>query len=202
MDNKEGRTPKNGCFWAVVLEKTLESPLDCKEIQPVNPKGNKSWIFIRRTNAEAEAPILRPPDAKSRLTGKDPDAGKDRRQEEKGMIKNEMVEWHHWVWASSRKWWRTGKPGILQSIELQRVRQDWATELNWYKYYLVSTYLYFCYVGGFFFFLVTSHIVPQHSMWDVNSLTRDWNCTPYSGSVDLNHGTSYAIFIFKANGMV
>ena len=79
----------------MVLEKTLESPLDCKEIKPVNPKGNKSGIFIRRTNAEAEAPILRPPDAKSQLTGKDPDAGKDRRQEEKGMTKDEVVGWHH-----------------------------------------------------------------------------------------------------------
>ena len=86
---------KNWCFWTVVLEKTLESPLDCKEIQPVHPKGNQSWIFIGRTDAEAEAPILWPPDAKNWLTGKDPDAGRHWRQEEKGTIEDEMVGWHH-----------------------------------------------------------------------------------------------------------
>ena len=85
------------CFRTVMLEKTLESPLDCKEIKPVNPKGNQSWIFLGRTDAEAEAPILWPPDAKSRLTGKNPDAGKDWRQEEKGMTGDEMVGWHHWI---------------------------------------------------------------------------------------------------------
>ena len=83
------------CFWAVVLEKTLESPLDCKEIKPVNPKGNQSWIFIARTDVEAEGPMLWPFDVKSWLTGKDPDAGKDWRQEEKGMTEDEMVGWHH-----------------------------------------------------------------------------------------------------------
>ena len=83
-DHKGGWAPKNWCFWTVVLEKTLESPLDCKEIQPVNPKGNQSWIFIGRTDAEAEAPILWPLDGKSGLTRKDPDAGKEWRQEDKG----------------------------------------------------------------------------------------------------------------------
>ena len=97
MDHTEGWVPKNWCFWTVVLEKTLESPLDCKEIQPVHPKGNQSWIFFRRTDAEAEAPILWPPDAKNWLIGKDPDAGKDWRQEEKGMTEHEMVGWHHWL---------------------------------------------------------------------------------------------------------
>ena len=95
LDHKEGWAPKNWCFWTVVLEKTLESPLDCKEIKSVNPKGNQLWIFIERTDAEAEAPILWPPDAKSQLIGKDPDAGKDWRQEEKGAIEDEMVRWHH-----------------------------------------------------------------------------------------------------------
>ena len=84
LDYKESWALKNWCFWTVVLEKTLESPLDCKEIQPVHPKGNQSWIFIRRTDVEAETPILWPPDTKNRLTGKDTDAGKDWRQEEKG----------------------------------------------------------------------------------------------------------------------
>ena len=83
-------------FWTVVLEKTLESPLDCKEIQPAHPKGNQSWIFIG-IDAEADAPILWPPDAKNWLTGNDPDAGKGWRQEEKGTTKDEMVSWHHWL---------------------------------------------------------------------------------------------------------
>ena len=87
--------PKKWYFWTVVLEKTLESPLDCKEIQPVHPKGDQSWLFIGRTDAEAETPILWPPDAKSWLIGKDPDAGKDRGQEEKGTTEDEMVGWHH-----------------------------------------------------------------------------------------------------------
>ena len=94
LDYKESWEPKNWCFWTVVLEKTLESLLDCKEIQPVHPKGNQSWIFIGRTEAEAEAPVLWPPDAKNWLIGKDPDAGKDWRQE-KRVTEDEMVGWHH-----------------------------------------------------------------------------------------------------------
>ena len=97
LGHKESWMPKNWCFWTVVLEKTLESPLDCKEIQPVHPKGNQSWIFVGRTDAEAEAPILWPADAKNWLIGKDPDAGKDWRREEKGTTENEMVGWHHWL---------------------------------------------------------------------------------------------------------
>ena len=91
--------PKNWCFWNVVLEKTLESPLDCKEIKPVNPKGNQSWIFIGRSDTEAETPILWPPDAKNWLIGKDSDAGKNWRQEEKGMTEDEMVGWHHQLYG-------------------------------------------------------------------------------------------------------
>ena len=141
LDHKAGWTLKNWCFQTVVLEKTLESPLDGKEIQPVNHKGNQFWIFIGRTDAETESPVLWPPDAKRRLIGKDPDAGKDWRQEEKGMTEDdwmaemgttEMVGWHHrlngqWVWANSGRWWRTGKPGVLQSVGLQRVGHDWTT---------------------------------------------------------------------------
>ena len=93
--HKEGWVPKNWCFWTMVLEKTLESSLDCKEIQPVNPKGKQSWIFIGRFDAEVETPILWPPDLKNRLLGKDPDDGKDWRPEEKGMIEDEVVGWHH-----------------------------------------------------------------------------------------------------------
>ena len=96
LDYKESCwAPKNRYFWTIVLEKTLESPSDCKEIKPVNPKGNQSWIFIGRTDAEAEAPILWPPDLKSWLIRKDPDGGKNWRQEENGMTEEEVVWWHH-----------------------------------------------------------------------------------------------------------
>ena len=95
LDYKEGWALKNWSFWTVVLEKTLESPLDCKEIQSVYPKGNQSWIFIGRTDAEAETPIVGPPDVKNWLIWKDPDAGKDWRHEEKGMTEDKVVGWHH-----------------------------------------------------------------------------------------------------------
>ena len=97
LDCEESWAPKNWCFWTVVLEKTLESPLDCKEIQPVHPKGDQPCVFIGRTDAEAEIPILWPPDEKNGLIGKDPDTGKDWRREEKGMTQDEMVGWHHWL---------------------------------------------------------------------------------------------------------
>ena len=124
----------NWCFWTVVLEKTLGSPLDFKEIQPVHSKGDQSWVFIGRTDAEAEPPILWPPHAKSWLSGKDSDAGRE--QEEKGTTKDEMAGWHHrldgrWVWVNSGIWWWTGRPGVLWFMGSQRVGHDWATELNW-----------------------------------------------------------------------
>ena len=136
LNYKESWAPKNWCFWIVVLEKTLESPLDFKEIQPVHPKGNQSWLFIGRTDAKAETPVLWPPGAKNWLFGKDTDAGKDWRREEE-MIEDgwdgwiaSLTQWT-WVWVSSRSWWWTERPGMLQSTGLQRVRHDWATELNW-----------------------------------------------------------------------
>ena len=97
MDHKESWGLKNWCSWTMVLQKTLESPLDSKENQSVHPRGNQSWIFFGRTDAEAEDPILWPPDVKNGLIEKDPDAGKDWRQEEKGMTEDEMVGWHHWL---------------------------------------------------------------------------------------------------------
>ena len=97
LDHKEGWVQTNWCYQIMMLEKTLESPLDCKEIKSVNPKGSQSWIVIGRTDAEANAPILWPPDVKSWLTGKAPDAGKDWGQEEKGVTEDEMVGWHHWL---------------------------------------------------------------------------------------------------------
>ena len=121
----------------MVLEKTLESPLDCKEIQLVHPKGNQSWIFIRKTDdeAETEAPILWPPDTKNWLIGKDPDwerlkAGGE--GDDKGWNSwMASLTWWTWIWSSSAGWWWTGKPGVLRSMGSQRVRHDWVTELNW-----------------------------------------------------------------------
>ena len=118
-------------FWTVVLEKTLESPLDFKEIQPVNPKGNQPWIFIGRADAEAEAPVLWPPHGKNRFTGKDPDAGKDWGQGEKGTTEDEMAGWCSaqwtWVWADWERE-KAREPGALWSMWSQRVRHDWVTE--------------------------------------------------------------------------
>ena len=108
LDYKESWAPKNWCFRTVMLEKTLESPLDCKEIQPVYPKGDQSWVFIGRTDAEAETPILWPPHAKSWLIGKDPDAGRDWGQEEKGMTEDEMAGWHHRLNGHEFEW----TPGV------------------------------------------------------------------------------------------
>ena len=131
--------PKTWCFQIVVLEKTLESSLDSEEIKPVNRKGNKPWIFTGRTDAEAEAPILWPPDVKNWLIGKDPDAGKDWWQEEKWTTEDDgwmaSPTQQTWVWANSGKEWRTGKPGMLQSMESQRVGHNLTTEqqfLAWY----------------------------------------------------------------------
>ena len=133
LDGEESWAPKNWCFWTVVLEKTLESPLDCKEIKPVNPKGGHCWIFIGRTDAEAEDPILWPSNSKThwkrpwwweRLkAGKGDDRGWDT-----WMVS--LTLWT-WVWASSGSWWWTGKHGMLQSMGSQRLRHDWETELNW-----------------------------------------------------------------------
>ena len=134
LDHKEGWALKSWCFRIVVLEKTLEHPLDSKEIKPVNPKGSQPWIFIVRTDAEADTLILWPLDAKSRFIGKDwcwaklkaGGEGDDRGRD--GWMAS-PTRWT-WVWASSGSWWWTGKPGVLQSMGLPRVGQDWATELN------------------------------------------------------------------------
>ena len=135
LDYKESWALKNWCFWTVVLEKTLESPLDFKEIQPVHPKGDQSWVFIGRTDAEAETPVLWPPDAKSWLTGKDPDAGKDWGQEEKGMTEDEMVGWHHWLSGHGFGW----TPGVGDGQGGLACCDSWGCEesnmtewLNWY----------------------------------------------------------------------
>ena len=136
LDYKESWVLKNWCFWTI-MEKTLESPLDCKEIQPVHPKGDQSWVFIGRTNVEDETPILWPPDVKNWLIGKDPDAGKDWRQEEKGTTEDGLVGWHHLLYGHEFE----HAPGVgdghgglvcCSPWGSQRVRHDWVTELNWY----------------------------------------------------------------------
>ena len=114
---------------------TLESPLDCKEIQPVHSTGDQPWDYFGRNDAKAESPVLWPPHAKSWLIGKDPDAGRDWGQD-KGTTEDEMAGWHHrldghWVWVNSGSWWWIGRPGVLRFMGSPRVRQDWATELNW-----------------------------------------------------------------------
>ena len=131
LDNKEGWALKKGCFWTMVLEKTLESPLDSKEIKPVNPKGNQSWIFTGRTDAEAETPVLWPPDAKNwlentvmlgRIEG-------GRRRGDRGWNGwMASLTWWTWVWASSGSRWWTGKPGVPQPMGSQRVGHDWTTK--------------------------------------------------------------------------
>ena len=134
LDHKEGWVPKNWCFWTVVLKKTLEGPLfllyNCKEIKQVNPKGNQLWILIGRTDAKAEAPILWPPDTKIQFIGKDRDAGKDWRQEEKETTEDKMVGWHHRLKEhESELALGDGEgQGSLASMRSQRVVQDWATE--------------------------------------------------------------------------
>ena len=131
---KESWAPKNWCFWTVVLEKTLESPLDYKEIQPVHPKGNQSWMFIERTDVEAETLLRWSPDVKSWLIGKDPNAGKDWGQKEKGTTEGEMVGWHHWLNGHEFGWTpgvggRQG--GLVFCSPWGRKELDMTELLNW-----------------------------------------------------------------------
>ena len=135
LDYKESWALKNWCFWTVMLEKTLESPLDCKEIQPVHPKGDQSWVFIGRTDVEAETLVLWPPDAKSWLVWKDPDAGKDWREEEKGTTEDEMVGCHHQLDGYEFGWTLgvgDGQGGLVcYGSWVAKIGHNWATELNW-----------------------------------------------------------------------
>ena len=165
LDCEESWALKNWCFWTVVLEKTLESPWDCKEIQPVHPKGDQSRVFIGRTDAEAETPILWPPDdwlsnelthwkrlciwERLRAGGEGDDRGWD-------SWMASLTQWT-WVWVISRSWWWTGRPGVLWFIELQRVGHDWATELNWTE---LTLELWSTYIGS-----NRMHWKPHRSPW-------------------------------------
>ena len=135
LDCEESWALKNWCFWTVVLEKTLESPLDCKEIQPVLSEGDQPWDFFGRNDAKAETPVLWPPHARSWLIGKDSDAGRDWGQEEKGTTKDGMARWHHWFDGHESEWTLgvgDGQGGLVCCDSWGcRVGHDWATELNW-----------------------------------------------------------------------
>ena len=159
LDYKESWAPKNWYFGTMVLEKTLESPLGSKEIQPVNPKENHPWIFIRRTDAEAEIPILWPPDAKNWLIGKDPGKLKAGEGDDRGWDgwMASPIQWT-WVWINSRTWWWTGRPGVLWFMGSQRVRHDWATELTELRFYLLED------KNHVFFHLVPKHLVNVYCM--------------------------------------
>ena len=146
LDCEEGWAPKNWCFWTVVFEKTLESPLDYKEIQPVHSEGDQPWDFFGRNDAKAEIPVLWPPHVKSWLIGKDSDAGRDWGQEEKGTTEDEMARWHHWLdglslselWelVMDREAWHAAIHGVAKS----RTRLSYWTELNWTWLHLISSY--------------------------------------------------------------
>ena len=143
LDCEESWAPKNWCFWTVVLEKTLESLLDCKEIQPVHSKRDQSWLFFGRNDAEADTPVLWPPHAKSWLIGKDPDAGRDCGQEEKGMTEDEMAGWHHQLDGRESEWTPRvgdGQGGLLCRSSWGRKESYMTERLNWTDWYIAIQY--------------------------------------------------------------
>ena len=145
LDCEESWALKNWCFWTVVLEKTLESPLDCKEIQPVHSEGDQSWVFIGRTDAKAETPILWPPHVKSWLTGEDPDAGRDWGQEEKGMTEDKMAGWHHRLDGHESEWTPgvgDGQGGLACCSSWGRKESDTTERLHWTELIPISCHFY------------------------------------------------------------
>ena len=146
LDCEEGWVQKDWCFWTVVLEKTLESPLDCKEIQSDHPKRDQSWVFIGRTDAEAETPVLRPPHAKSWLIGKESDAGRDLGQEEMGTTEDEMTGWHHWLDGLESEWTPgvgDGQGGLACWDSWGHKESDTTERLIWSDTWLPNWYLHF-----------------------------------------------------------
>ena len=159
LDYKESWVLKNWCFWTVVLEKTLASPSDCKEIQPVHPKGNQSWIFIGGTDAEAETPTFWPPHVKNWLIWKDPDVGKDWRQEEKGMTKDEMVGWHHWL--NGHEFEQAlgvseGQRGLMCCNPWGPKRSNTTEQLNWTETSTGFPFSFFHFLFSIIFFILLS----------------------------------------------
>ena len=152
---------KNWCFWSVVLEKTLESPLDCKEIQPVHFKGDQSWVFVGWNDAKAETPVLWPPHAKSWLIGKDSDAGRGWGQEEKG---RQRMRWLDGITYSMASWGLTGRPGVLRFTESQRVRHNWAIEL------MVGQFLILGGISTLFSTVAAIIYSPTNSAWGLHFL--------------------------------
>ena len=168
LDCEESWVPKNWCFWTVVLEKTLESPLDCKEIQPVHPKGDQSWVFIGRTDAEAEIPILWPPHVKSWLIGKDSDAGRDWGQQEKGMTEDEMAGWHYCLDGHEFEWILgdgDGQGGLVCCDSCGRKELDTTERLKWTE---VKGNLSWIFIGR----LLLKLQYFGHLMWRVDSLEK------------------------------
>ena len=170
LDCEGGWALKNWCFWTVVLEKTLESPLDCKEIQPVHPKGDRSWVFFGRTDTEVETPILWPPDAKSWLIGKVPDAGRDWGQEEKGMIEDEMAGWHHQLDGCEFEWTLglgVGQGGLVCCNSWGHKELDTTEWLNWIE----LNWIFHCVYKPQFFIhsSVNGHLACFHGLGIINS---------------------------------
>ena len=164
LDCEESWAPKNWCFWTVVLEKTLEGPLDCKEIQPVHSEGDQPWVFFGRTDAEAETPVLWPPDAKSWFIGKDSDAGRDWGQEEKGTTKDEMAGWHHRLDGREFEWTPgdgDGQGGLACWDSWGRKESNTTERLNWTELNMACRRQY------------------------LSSLTRDWTHIPCNGSMGI-----------------
>ena len=177
LDHKESWVLKNWCFWTVVLEKTLESPLDSKEIQPVNPKGNQTLIFIGRTDAKAKAPILWPPDVKNWLIGKDPDAGKDWRQEEKGTTEDKTVGWHYQL--NGHEFEQAPGVGDRQGSLVccspwGHKELDMTEQLNWTELYLLSAMahtLWSVFLSEQIHFLpITLSLIEFFLWWDIKNL--------------------------------
>ena len=167
---------QNWCFWTVVLEKTLESPLDCKEFQPGHPKGDRSWVFIGRTDVKAETPILWPPHAKCWLFGKDPDAGRVRGQEEKGTTEDEMAEWHHQLNGDEFEWTPgDGQGGLACCDSWGRKGSDMTEQLNWTETFITPKTSFV--IKDISQMLRISHLIlPFHHL----SYDHDYNCSSHN----------------------
>ena len=193
---EESWVPKNWCFWTVVLEKTLENPLDCKEIQPVHPKGDQSWVFVGRTDAKAETPVLWPSHVKSWLIGKDSDAGRDWGQEEKGMTEDEVAGWHHQLDGREFEWTSgvgDGQGGLACCNSWGRKESDATERLNWTESCDLIAYLGILWrhikkererkggrnrtFGNYYFIKDSTSVIHETKLkWQVLEVT-----TPYSG---------------------